>query len=411
MEVNDLVQQIENLEITDSPIDEKAVNVILPINDPYNLYNGFEIYDIIMNNPILHNVRYWVVFPNSDKYAISSLGEIYSYYRKSCLAQHITNDGYLRLGLRQTGEQKMYFSHRLMTQAFIKNPENLPTVDHLNRKRKDNRIVNLRWSSLKDQSKNQEKKNIGRQYKVSQYDKNTCELIRNWSSVKDAALHIKELKSLNIQIRSITVYITSACNGLSESAYGYFWRYTQEISPDEEIADIPDCPNYYITSKGRIYHRNGREIFGSKSNGYLAATLKNIKGETVTIKIHELMSKTFHDRSQLCPNGSTIVLNHKNLNKTDNSIDNLEIITQSENIKHAHDSGKYNGTKSQRRPVVQLTLNGDFIAEFASISEAERKTGVDQFGIWGVCNGINKQSKGFKWMDKCDYEKLQQTTQ
>jgi len=45
--------------------------------------------------------------------------------------------------------------HRLVAEHYIANPENKPTVDHINRNTKDNRIVNLRWATYKEQRKNQ----------------------------------------------------------------------------------------------------------------------------------------------------------------------------------------------------------------------------------------------------------------
>lgn len=44
--------------------------------------------------------------------------------------------------------------HRLIAEAFIPNPENLPTVDHLNRDILDNRIENLKWVSWSEQESN-----------------------------------------------------------------------------------------------------------------------------------------------------------------------------------------------------------------------------------------------------------------
>lgn len=62
--------------------------------------------------------------------------------------------GYLHVGVVVNGRPRHYPVHRIVAEAFIPNPGGLPTVDHINRIRTDNRIENLRWASRKTQADN-----------------------------------------------------------------------------------------------------------------------------------------------------------------------------------------------------------------------------------------------------------------
>lgn len=63
---------------------------------------------------------------------------------------HVHKDGYSTVRIRG----KDYKVHRLLAEAFLPNPENKPTVDHINRIRDDNRVCNLRWATYKEQQEN-----------------------------------------------------------------------------------------------------------------------------------------------------------------------------------------------------------------------------------------------------------------
>ncbi len=67
------------------------------------------------------------------------------------------NKGYFTISLYCNGREKMFSVHRLLGIAFIPNPENKPTIDHINRKRRDNRLINLRWATRKEQDENRPK--------------------------------------------------------------------------------------------------------------------------------------------------------------------------------------------------------------------------------------------------------------
>ena len=66
-----------------------------------------------------------------------------------------TNHGYKRICLYNScGEDKKWFVHRLVAEAFIPNPENKPYIDHINTIRDDNRVENLRWVTASENQRN-----------------------------------------------------------------------------------------------------------------------------------------------------------------------------------------------------------------------------------------------------------------
>lgn len=63
----------------------------------------------------------------------------------------VNSRGYLIVRL---ADNKTYSVHRLIAEAFISNPENKPTVDHIDRNKLNNFVSNLRWATISEQIRN-----------------------------------------------------------------------------------------------------------------------------------------------------------------------------------------------------------------------------------------------------------------
>ena len=84
---------------------------------------------------------------NYPNYLISDQGRVYSYYTKKFLKPRKKNSGYFQIGLRKNGVRKFYIIHRLVALAFIPNPENKRTVNHIDGCKINNFIHNLEWAT------------------------------------------------------------------------------------------------------------------------------------------------------------------------------------------------------------------------------------------------------------------------
>lgn len=90
-------------------------------------------------------------FPN---YKISSTGSVYSVHSNKLMKLHLrgtrADNKYLVVCVSKEGIQKNLSIHRLVAQAFIPNPENLPCVNHIDGNKFNNDVSNLEWCTYSE---------------------------------------------------------------------------------------------------------------------------------------------------------------------------------------------------------------------------------------------------------------------
>lgn len=165
---------------------------------------------------------------------------------------------------------------------------------------------------------------------------------------------------------------------------------------------IPFFSTFYMASdKGDIFSLKSGKLKPKKMSvnvsGYLTLNLtgtldtkrKKNKKNIHSYQVHRIVALTWLSN----PNNLPIV-NHKDGNKQNNNVENLEWVTHKENCRH---SREVLGHRGYLRPVVRADLNGVFIARYDSLKEAADDTGVDSRGISQVCQGKRRKAGESVW--------------
>lgn len=190
------------------------------------------------------------------------------------------------------------------------------------------------------------------------------------------------------------------------------WKSIRDYEGYYEVSDagyvrsldriIPDKTTHTKRLKGKMMKLT--PSVGRDGDGYLVVNLR--KNHTSSVRlVHRLVAEAF------LPNPNDLdTVNHKDGNKRNNDVSNLEWATYSDNNIHA----LCTGLRSPRGNVIaQFDLEGNLVNVYMSARQASRDTGISYGMISHCLNNRANYAGGYKWIkvEKCnDYLSFESTT-
>lgn len=171
----------------------------------------------------------------------------------------------------------------------------------------------------------------------------------------------------------------------------FIMDFTKEELATEEWRDVAGYEGLYrVSNLGRIYSvRRNKFMSFYDHHGYKRLKIDK-QGKEKDFALHRLVAFAFLPNPDNLP-----FINHKDENKENNRVSNLEWCT-----------AKYNSNYSISKPIAQYTKKGELVAVYLSAREASRWTGIDDSSIGCVVCGLRTKSAGgflWKFIDKGQY--------
>lgn len=184
----------------------------------------------------------WKDIPECEGYQVSNLGRIRSIdrvvyaanrwggvnprrYKGKLITTFAYPNGYKAFVYRKEEKTiKNFLIHRLVAQAFIPNPDNLPQINHKNEQRDDNRVDNLEWcTDVYNKMYNNRSKRVAiANGKPVEQLSTDGHLIREFPSIREAARFVNgDMKSIRMCCKKDT---------MTHYYKGYRWKFKEKTS-------------------------------------------------------------------------------------------------------------------------------------------------------------------------------------
>lgn len=269
-----------------------------------------------------------IINNKTTQYLISDIGEIKNIKTNKILKGTIRN-GYQMVKLTINSQKKDFLIHRLVATTFLENPLNLPQVNHKDKNKLNNAVSNLEWVSIQE----------------------------------------------NMLHRSKNLFIDKKIRKKKEKIIlNEHWRQYKNS-------------NYWISDTGKCYNQQTQYLLSPIKSGNYYKYCFSINGKKESALIHKLVYSLFKDDYD-----EQKQINHIDGNKQNNSLENLELVTNQQNVLHS-----YYILHNNIHQIGQFDIQNNLIAIYDSMSAAARAINGSVSAISQVCAGKAKTHKGFIW--------------
>jgi hypothetical protein len=245
------------------------------------------------------------------------------------ILKHYIRNGYPSISLCKNNKKKTFNIHTIVASHFLERLDGKFVVNHKNEDKTDNRLENLEYIT---------------------YGENT-----KYSASSN--------RTINTSLFDLT-----------------------------NFRDIPNYTNYMISKNAEIYSKKLKRIccLTTLPNGYHKIKLKGDNDIYKDLYIHVLVAMTY---LHYVPSTNQFVINHIDGIKGNNNLNNLEIVTQKQNMKH---SVQLNRESIFRRSVYYLDEDNKQI-RFNSAKDASIQTGIDNSSILKSCKSDFRLAGKRRW--------------